>query len=110
MLFGAPTQVTEVSNHISGPRRLRTGFFDVYGSDVSIVADMKKKWGGDPMARPEKVATVSEIVENFNAASAAVLTEYRGLTVKNLLDFAQGSRCRYHPRRCEEHPDEARCR
>ncbi|MFW6773977.1 50S ribosomal protein L10 [Nocardioides sp. CPCC 205120] len=36
------------------------------------------------MARPEKTAAVAEIVESFNDAAGAVLTEYRGLTVKEL--------------------------
>ncbi len=36
------------------------------------------------MARPEKTAAVAEIVESFNDAAGAVLTEYRGLTVAQL--------------------------
>jgi large subunit ribosomal protein L10 len=36
------------------------------------------------MARAEKQAAVAEIVESFNDAAGAVLTEYRGLTVKDL--------------------------
>ena len=36
------------------------------------------------MARPEKVATVEEIKEKLEGARAAVLTEYRGLTVTEL--------------------------
>ncbi|WP_028471480.1 50S ribosomal protein L10 [Nocardioides alkalitolerans] len=36
------------------------------------------------MARPERTAAVAEIVESFNGSAAAVLTEYRGLTVKEL--------------------------
>ena len=39
------------------------------------------------MARAEKQAAVAEIVESFNEASGAVLTEYRGLTVKQLQDL-----------------------
>ena len=39
------------------------------------------------MARPDKAAAVAEIVESFNDAAAAVLTEYRGLTVKNLQEL-----------------------
>jgi large subunit ribosomal protein L10 len=39
------------------------------------------------MARPEKAAAVAEIVESFNGAAGAVLTEYRGLTVKQLQDL-----------------------
>ena len=39
------------------------------------------------MARPDKVTAVAEIVDSFNDSSAAVLTEYRGLTVKELQDL-----------------------
>ncbi len=39
------------------------------------------------MARPEKQAAVSEIVESFNESAGAVLTDYRGLTVKQLQDL-----------------------
>ena len=42
---------------------------------------------GDPMARPEKQAAVAELVDSFNASAGAVLTEYRGLTVKELQDL-----------------------
>ncbi len=39
------------------------------------------------MARPEKAAAVSEIVDALNGSAGAVLTEYRGLTVKQLQDL-----------------------
>ena len=39
------------------------------------------------MARPDKAAAVAEIVESFNDSAGAVLTEYRGLTVKELQDL-----------------------
>ena len=39
------------------------------------------------MARPDKQAAVAEIVDSFNDAAGAVLTEYRGLTVKQLQDL-----------------------
>ena len=39
------------------------------------------------MARPEKTAAVAEIVESFNDSAGAVLTEYRGLTVKQLQEL-----------------------
>ena len=39
------------------------------------------------MARPEKATAVAEIAESFSAASGAVLTEYRGLTVKQLQEL-----------------------
>lgn len=36
------------------------------------------------MARPEKAAKVAELSDKFSNSAAAVLTEYRGLTVKDL--------------------------
>jgi large subunit ribosomal protein L10 len=39
------------------------------------------------MARAEKQAAVAEIVDSFNDSAGAVLTEYRGLTVKELQDL-----------------------
>jgi large subunit ribosomal protein L10 len=39
------------------------------------------------MARPDKAAAVAEIVDQFNDSAGAVLTEYRGLTVKQLQEL-----------------------
>jgi len=39
------------------------------------------------MARPDKVATVAEIAERFRSSSAAVLTDYRGLSVAQLKEL-----------------------
>jgi large subunit ribosomal protein L10 len=39
------------------------------------------------MARADKQAAVAEIADEFSAAAGAVLTEYRGLTVKELKDL-----------------------
>lgn len=36
------------------------------------------------MARPDKEAAVAELADKFSRSAAAVLTEYRGLTVKEL--------------------------
>ncbi|WP_031519750.1 50S ribosomal protein L10 [Streptomyces sp. NRRL F-5123] len=36
------------------------------------------------MARPDKAAAVAELTDQFRASNAAVLTEYRGLTVAQL--------------------------
>jgi large subunit ribosomal protein L10 len=36
------------------------------------------------MARPDKAAAVAELADQFTNSAAAVLTEYRGLTVKDL--------------------------
>ena len=49
------------------------------------------------MANPEKTAAVAEIVEAFRGSAAAVLTEYRGLTVKQITDLrrAMGSDTKY---------------
>jgi large subunit ribosomal protein L10 len=39
------------------------------------------------MARPDKAAAVAELTERFRTADAAVLTEYRGLTVGQLKEL-----------------------
>lgn len=39
------------------------------------------------MARPDKAAVVAELTEKFRAASAVLLTEYRGLTVTQLKEL-----------------------
>jgi len=39
------------------------------------------------MARSDKAAAVAELAEEFRGASAVVLTEYRGLTVRQLTDL-----------------------
>ncbi len=39
------------------------------------------------MARPDKAAAVAELAESFRESNGAVLTEYRGLTVKQLQDL-----------------------
>jgi large subunit ribosomal protein L10 len=39
------------------------------------------------MPNTEKVAAVAEIVQHFNDSSAAVITEYRGLTVKQISEL-----------------------
>ena len=43
------------------------------------------------MARAEKAAAVADIVESFNGSAGAVLTEYRGLTVKQLQELRRRS-------------------
>lgn len=49
------------------------------------------------MARPDKAAAVAEIADAFRQSSAAVLTEYRGLTVAELTDLRRslGATTRY---------------
>ncbi|MPZ62801.1 MAG: 50S ribosomal protein L10, partial [Propionibacteriales bacterium] len=39
------------------------------------------------MARPDKAAAVAELAEEFRSSPGAVLTEYRGLTVKQLQEL-----------------------
>ena len=39
------------------------------------------------MAKPEKVAAVAEIADRFRGSSAAVITEYRGLTMTQLTEL-----------------------
>jgi large subunit ribosomal protein L10 len=39
------------------------------------------------MARPDKAAAVAELAEEFRSSNAAVLTEYRGLTVAQLKEL-----------------------
>ncbi len=39
------------------------------------------------MARPDKAAAVAELTERFRGSNAAVLTEYRGLTVAQLKEL-----------------------
>jgi len=36
------------------------------------------------VAKPEKAAAIAELTEKFRSSGAAVLTEYRGLTVAQL--------------------------
>lgn len=42
--------------------------------------------------RPEKVAVVNEVRERLNSASATILTEYRGLTVKDIATLRRSLR------------------
>ena len=44
------------------------------------------------MARPDKAAKVSELAEAFSNSEAAVLTEYRGLTVAQLRELRNSIR------------------
>lgn len=49
------------------------------------------------MARPEKEAAVAELTEDFRTATATILTEYRGLSVKSLKELrrALGDKTKY---------------
>ncbi len=44
------------------------------------------------MARPDKAAAVAELTDKFRQANAAVLTEYRGLSVSQLKTLRNGLR------------------
>ena len=44
------------------------------------------------MARPDKAAAVAELTEHFRGSSAAVLTEYRGLTVAQMNELRRSLR------------------
>jgi large subunit ribosomal protein L10 len=61
-----------------------TGFFDFRAK-------------GSQMARPDKAAAVAELTEDFRTANAAVLTEYRGLSVTSMKELrrALGSNTKY---------------
>ena len=56
-------------------------------SRVSAAASLFISARGTQMARPEKVAVVEEIRTKLDEADAAVLTEYRGLSVHELADL-----------------------
>ena len=44
------------------------------------------------MARQDKAAAIAELADRFRGSSAAVLTEYRGLTVKQISDLRKALR------------------
>jgi large subunit ribosomal protein L10 len=50
------------------------------------------------MARPDKAAAVAELTDAFRSSNAAVLTEYRGLTVAQLKELRRtlGENASYH--------------
>jgi large subunit ribosomal protein L10 len=59
------------------------GAFVILGGCRATVSQSGRR----PMARADRQAAVEEIVELFNVADGAVLTDYRGLTVKELKDL-----------------------
>ena len=51
------------------------------------------------MSRADKAAAIAELSDKFKSSNAAVLTEYRGLTVKQITDLRNSLRgCRAKPR------------
>ena len=61
------------------------------------------------MAKPDKAAAIAELTDKFRSSGAAVLTEYRGLTVAQLTAAAQRHPRARHLRRGEEHAHRDRC-
>ena len=47
------------------------------------------------MAKAERQAAVEELAEHFRSSNAALLTEYRGLTVKQLTDLRRALGARH---------------
>jgi large subunit ribosomal protein L10 len=70
---------------------LRSGAFSFSDPFGAAHADTRVRTTQDEveetMARPDKAATVAELSERFTSSSGAVLTEYRGLTVKALKEL-----------------------
>jgi large subunit ribosomal protein L10 len=52
--------------------------------DTAVTADVTDVQHSRATVRPDKAETVAELTEAFRGSAAAVLTEYRGLTVKQL--------------------------
>lgn len=65
---------------VSRAPRLRGALVVSSGSDATGGTTI----GRNAMARPDKAAAVAELTERFRSSNAAVLTEYRGLTVAQL--------------------------
>jgi ribosomal protein L10 len=53
----------------------------------TLVRAHEEEKSEETMARPDKAAAVAELSERFTSSSGAVLTEYRGLTVKALKEL-----------------------
>ena len=65
------------------PSRLRRGVRASAGDPGARAPE----GGPATMARPDKAAAVAELTEEFRSSNAAVLTEYRGLTVAQLKEL-----------------------
>src|ERR687898_278127 len=63
--------------------RARAGAFRMFGPRKSPRHTPRRS----PMARSDKAAAVAELAEEFRGSAAVVLTEYRGLTVKQLTEL-----------------------
>ncbi len=85
--------MTEGSEKSDGPRRIQSMTRPRRSPRPEHCAQGVRHFGVDRESRPRKKEThgaadrnaaVAEIVDEFNASAGAVLTEYRGLTVKEL--------------------------
>src|SRR5690606_9317789 len=65
----------------SEPRALRAGLLSFRAHRPRVTT------GRRAMARPDKAAAVAELTDQFRAASAVMLTEYRGLSVSQLQEL-----------------------
>src|ERR687898_3654929 len=63
--------------------RARAGAFRMFGPRKSPRHTPRRS----PMARSDKAAAVAELAEEFRGSAAIVLTEYRGLSVKQLTEL-----------------------
>ena len=74
--------------HEPSPVRLRRGSFSFRDlPEAHAPGDGGTTTGRIAMARPDKAAAVAEIAGKFRDSNAAVLTEYRGLTVAQLKEL-----------------------
>ena len=88
------------------PRALCAGAFLVRAFEPACGTPRNAE--GGPMATAEKQAAIAELADSFRGSNAAVLTEYRGLTVKQLSELRRHAARPRHLRRGEEHPHRAR--
>ena len=89
------------------PRALRAGRFLLWARRRVSVRIGEER---NAMPRPDKVSAVAEIAEAFRTSNAAVLTEYRGLSVKELTQLRRALGAGDVLRDREEHAHQDRCR
>jgi large subunit ribosomal protein L10 len=65
--------------------RLAPGRFSSSPADQPEMKERREQ----PVPNSEKIGAVAELTEHFSTSSAAVITEYRGLTVKQLKELRQ---------------------
>jgi large subunit ribosomal protein L10 len=59
------------------PRRLSSGAVFLFGAHESI--SLKGRW--NPMARPEKEASIAELKKDLQNCAVAIMSKYQGITV-----------------------------